>query len=296
MLKQIKETEILKRYSKPPGDPPDKQPGGAISIFPNAPFELPSETFANSLNRRDQNRKELFGWIQRNFSEGIDWCRIHTSGACRYARAGSPNLCKDISHYSRPILFKSGAERIIGVLGLIATFPNLKQYEMACVHRQEIQTIILKCVLISQTGTVIGEGAGGRNIRQDNWNLNTSIKMCVKSALVDAVIRIAGLSGVFIKTHRHTLTKLGACHKNNLPDMGVCHGDNLTGTRVCNKQQNPIDTQYITEPQKDLILKLAGRFGITIDALDKRCKDIFGSALKDLERHYASKLISALNG
>jgi hypothetical protein len=167
---------------------------------------------------------------------------------------------------------------------------------MACVHRQEIQTIILKCVLISQTGTVIGEGAGGRNIRQDNWNLNTSIKMCVKSALVDAVIRIAGLSGVFIKTHRHTLTKLGACHKNNLPDMGVCHGDNLTGTRVCNKQQNPIDTQYITEPQKDLILKLAGRFGITIDALDKRCKDIFGSALKDLERHYASKLISALNG
>jgi hypothetical protein len=110
MLKQIKETEILKRYSKPPGDPPDKQPGGAISIFPNAPFELPSETFANSLNRRDQNRKELFGWIQRNFSEGIDWCRIHTSGACRYARAGSPNLCKDISHYSRPILFKSGAD------------------------------------------------------------------------------------------------------------------------------------------------------------------------------------------
>lgn len=76
--------------------------------------------------------------------------------------------------------------------------------------------------------------------------------------------------------------------------MGACHGDNLISTRVCNKHQNPIDIQYITKPQKGLILKLAGRFGITIETLDKRCKDTFGSALKDLERHHASTLIKYL--
>ncbi len=294
MLKQIKETEILKRYSQPPGDPPDKQIGGAISIFPNVPFELPSETFANSLNRRDQNRKELFGWIQRNFNEGIDWGRIHTSGACRYARAGSPNLCRDISHYSRPILFKSGAERIIAVLGMTATFPNLKQYEMACVHRQEIQTIILKCVLISQTGTVLGEGAGGRNIREDNWRLNTSIKMAAKSALVDAVIRVAALSGVFIKTHRHTLTKLGACHKNSVPVMSDCKNYNLPPRRHCHSQR--LEEKPITDKQRHLIQTIAGRKGLTIESLKKQVQGLFNKNLNDLDRVEASNFIQRLNG
>ena len=288
MLKQIKETEILKRYSQPPGDPPDKQIGGAISIFPNAPFELPSETFANSLNRRDQNRKELLGWIQRNFNEGIDWGRIHTSEACRYARAGSPNLCRNIRHYSRPILFKSGAERIIGVLGMTATFPNLKQYEMACVHHQEIQTIILKCVLISQTGTVIGEGAGARNINQDNGNLNTSIKMCVKSALVDGVLRVTGLSGVFIKTHRHTLTKLGVCHKNSIPGMADCNHNNLPPGGFCNV---PPEDKPITLKQKELIQKIAGRKGMTAESLERLIQDQFNKGLDNLTRVEASKFI-----
>ncbi len=292
MLKQIKETEILKRYSKPPGDPPDEQLGGAISIFPNAPFELPSETFANSLNRRDQNRKELFGWIQRNFNEGIDWGRIHTLGACRYARAGSPNLCRDISHYSRPILFKPGAERIICVLGMTATFPNLKQYEMACVHRQEIQTIILKCVLITQTGTVVGEGAGARNVSQDNGNLNTSIKTCVKSALVDAVFRVTGLSNVFMKTHRHTLAKLGDCHKNSVPVMSDCNINSLPGRSVCNSQPE----EPITQKQKDLIQRIAGRRGLTAEGLEKAVRRLFGKDLDELNRVEASRFINHLNG
>lgn len=292
MLKQIKETEILKRYSKPPGDPPDEQLGGAISIFPNAPFELPSETFANSLNRRDQNRKELFGWIQRNFNEGIDWGRIHTSGACKYARAGSPNLCRDISHYSRPILFKSGAERIIGILGMTATFPNLKQYEMACVHRQEIQTIILKCVLISQTGTVIGEGAGARSISQDNGNLNTSIKACVKSALVDVVLRVTGLSNVFMKTHRNTLAKLGDCYKNSVPVMSDCNINSLPGRSVCNSQPK----EPLTQKQKDLIEKIAGQRGLTTESLKNQVYGLFNKDLDELNRVEASSLIQRLKG
>jgi len=292
MLKPIKETEILKRYSKPPGDPPDKQIGGAISIFPNSPFELPSETFANSLNRRDQNRKELFGWIQRNFTDGIDWGRIHTSEACRYARAGSPNLCRNISHYSRPILFKLGAERIINVLGLTATFPNLKQYEMACVHRQEIQTIVLKCVLINPAGNVIGQGAGARNIKQDNWNLNTSIKMCIKSSLVDVVLRVTGLSDIFIKTHQHTLTKLGVCIKNSMPGMSDCNRDSLPGRSVCNS----LPEKPITQKQKHLIQSIAGRRGLTTESLEKESQRLFNKDLSTLDKVEGHRFIQYFNG
>ena len=51
------------------------------------------------------------------------------------------------------------------------------------------------------------EGAGARHLREDNWKLNTSIKMAQKSAMIDATIRVADLTGVFIKTHRNKLKK-----------------------------------------------------------------------------------------
>lgn len=291
-MKRLSETAILKRYSQPPGDPPDKQLGGAISIFPNAPFELPSETFANSLNKREENRKELLRWVRLNFREGIEFGRVHLDERCQYALAGSPALCRDISHYSRPMLYKAGAERIIGILGLSARFANLKQYEMACVHRQEVNQIIIKCELLTQNGNVVAEGSGGRHIRQDNWNLNTSIKMAIKSALIDAVIRITGLSGVFIKTHQHALTKLGVCHKNSVPVMSDCNGDGLPGRSVCNSQPE----EPITDKQKHLILNLAGRKGLTTESLEKESLGLFNKDLGDLDKVEAHRFIQHLNG
>jgi len=70
--------------------------------------------------------------------------------------------------------------------------------------------------------------------------------MAVKSALVDAVIRVAGLSGIFIKTHQHTLTKLGVCNKISIPGMSDCNGGVLPGRSVCNSQPE----KHITEKQK----------------------------------------------
>lgn len=299
MLKPIKETEILKRYSHPPGDPQgdNKQsPSGSILAFPSNPMEMPEATFESSLKRRETNHKRLIQWIQQNLHPDVHYGRQHVFEQCPYARAGVPHQCRDFSHMSMITLWKAGAEKILGVLGLSVHFPNLQEYVLCCVHKQEITQVLLKCELKTLNGKIVAEGTGARHIKQDDWNLNKAIKMAQKSAVIDATIRCCGLSGVFIKTHRHTLTKLGVCHKNSIPGMSDCNGDNLTGTRICNKPQNPIDIQYITEPQKGLILKLAGRFGITIETLDKRCKDTFGSALKDLERHHASKLISELNG
>ena len=254
-MKHLSESNVLKRFSKPP-DSSNKDPGGAISVFPNAPLEMPSETFNNSLIRRDQNRKTLLKWIQNNLKPDIDYGRIHLVEQCRFARTGSPHLCSEFSHWSLPMLFKSGAERIIGVLGLSAHFPALKELELACIHRQEITKIILKCELKANNGMVVAEGAGGRNIRDDNWNLNTSIKMAAKSALIDGVIRVAGLSGVFIKTHQHTL--------NKLPYRGI-RPDKLTPQRHCNTMQdNPI-----TAKQKQFIHKITGRKGMTTESLER---------------------------
>ncbi|MDA3788483.1 MAG: hypothetical protein PF503_08320 [Desulfobacula sp.] len=293
-MKRLSETAILKRYSQPPGDPPekpDKQPGGAISVFPNAPLDMPSETFNNAITRRDQNRKTLLKWIQGNLRPDIDYGRIHLVEQCRLAKAGRPHMCSEFSHWSTPMLFKSGAERIIGILGLSAHFPALKELELACIHRQEISEIILKCELRTQNGTVVAHGSGARHIRQDNWKLNTSIKMAAKSALIDAVIRVSSLSGVFIKTHQHALTKLGVYHKNSIPGMSDCNGDGLPGRSVCNSQPE----KSITDKQKHLILNLAGRKGLTTESLEKVSRGLFNKDLEDLDRVEASRFIQHFN-
>lgn len=300
MLTPISETEIIKRF-KPTGGPPEengKGRSGSISVFPSSPLDRPAETFNNELNRREANRKALMKWIKENLKPEIHYGRIHIDDRCRFARAGATHLCHDFGHFSRPVLYKAGAERIIGVLGLTATFPNLKQYEMASVHRIEIQTVILKCVLISQNGTVVAEGAGARHIRQDNWNLNTSIKMALKSALIDSVIRITGLSSVFIKTHQNTLTRLGVCH-DSLPGKGDCHERDLLNGSDCHSDGLPKGTDCHRQPEKpvtkkqlQLIQHIAGRKGYTSDSLDKRCQGQFGKSVNDLDKVQAHKLIT----
>jgi len=288
----------LKGFSRPPGDPPDTSnaPPGSIAVFPTSPLDMPSETFENALKRREKNHRMLIQWIQKNFKPDIHYGRIHIENNCKYARASAAHLCSDFSHMSMITLWKSGSEKICRLLGLSVHFPNIHQYELACVHRQEIQMVVLKCELRTTNGTAVAEGTGARHIKQDSWKLNTSIKMAAKSAMVDATIRVAGLSGIFIKTHKHTLTKLGDCNKTDMPSTGACKDYNLTSTGVRKKYQNHISIQYITQRQMDFILKLAGRLGLTIEALNKRCKDSFDNTLKGLERHHASKLISQLNG
>ncbi|MBU1194083.1 MAG: hypothetical protein KKE62_07415 [Proteobacteria bacterium] len=293
MLKHLSETETLKRFVIPPGDPPDntKQgPLGSISVFPISPLDMPSETFEKALKRREKNHQTLIQWIRANLHPDIDYGRSHIVDNCKYARSGVPHLCHDFSHFSMLTLWKSGAEKIIRLLGLTAHFPNLNQYELACVHRQEIQVVMLKCELQTQTGTIVGEGTGARHIKQDDWNLNTSIKIACKSAMVDAVIRTAGLTGVFLKTHRHTLN-------NNLPDIGTCNY-NLTppANRNSNGSRNTQQEKPITQKQKDLIQTIAGRKGLTIESLKKQVHSLFKKDLDDLDRVEASKLVQHLNG
>ena len=173
-------------------------------------------------------------------------------------------------------------------MGLSAHFPNLKQYKMACVHKQEITQVVLKCELKTVTGKVVGEGAGARDLKQDDWNLNTSIKMAAKSAMIDATIRVAGLTGIFMKTHRHTV-------KNKLAGMSDCHRDNLTGGEPCPRPTS-IDEKPITDKQKHLIQTIAGRRGLTTKGLEKQVNSLFNKGLNSLDRVEASRLIQHLNG
>jgi hypothetical protein len=75
MLKPIKDTETLKRYSQPPGAPVDEDLGlsGTISTFPSSPLDIPSATFDSNLKRRQENHQKLIAWkifIQTSITAG----------------------------------------------------------------------------------------------------------------------------------------------------------------------------------------------------------------------------------
>jgi len=146
----------------------------------STPFDLPVAVFTSSLERRKDNRSALIHWVKSALVEGTDYGSIRIKG-------------RD----SKPCLFKPGAEKIAGMLGVTVRFDNAGIYDQLITEGREITAIIMRCQLHNAEGKIVAEGIGGRKVLQDGGDLNKSLKMCCKSAHIDAVLRLAGLSEVF---------------------------------------------------------------------------------------------------
>lgn len=171
----------------------------AAPIASASPLDLPNDIFEAGLARRRQNRAAILGWIREALVEGTDYGRIHVANRdrCAFAKRGEAALCPTPSHWTKPSLFKPGAEKICGMLGVTVHYPNLSAYEQAALSGRNLGTIILRCELRDSQGRVVAEGIGARNVQQDYGDLNKSLKMAGKSAHIDATLRMAGLSEVF---------------------------------------------------------------------------------------------------
>ena len=164
------------------------------------PMDAPTSVFKTGLDRRKANRKTLMEWIRSSLVEGRDYGSITIKGK-----------------KSKPSLLKPGAEKICGMLGLIPTFPNLNRFEESAISGKTINSIILKCELTNQGGKVVGEGIGARFVeQQDKGDLNKSLKMAVKSAMIDSVLRCAGLSEIFTQDMEETHSS--STEDNSKPD------------------------------------------------------------------------------
>jgi hypothetical protein len=171
-------------------------PNSGIAV---SPMDLPTDHFSAALNRRKQNRQLLMEWLRSSLVNGIDYGSIHVVGRdrCQLTQMGRMNECKEASHWSKPCLFKPGAEKITGMLGMTVNFPSLPDYEAAVFGDVPITVIIMRCELRDAHGHVVAEGVGARNLSQDFGDINKSFKMVEKSAHIDATLRLAGLSEMF---------------------------------------------------------------------------------------------------
>lgn len=143
------------------------------------PLDLPVEQFRDSLERRRQNRQALLTWIRDSLVEGVDYGSIPT-------KRGP----------SKPSLWKPGAEKICGSLSVIPRF-NLELKDQLVIAGKSPELVIMRCEIHDAQGRVIAEGHGARSLKQDAGNVNTSIKMAEKSALINATLKLAGLSEIF---------------------------------------------------------------------------------------------------
>ena len=185
--------------SPPSSELAPMQETAASSAISVSPLDLPTEFFSAGLDRRKRNRALLMEWLRTALVEGVDFGRIHIAGKdrCQLVRMGRVHECKDPGHWSKPALFKAGAEKITGMLGMTVHYPTLPAYEDAFLAQADIRTIMLRCELRDAHGHVVAQGAGARQISQDYGDLNKSLKMVAKSAHIDATLRLAGLSEVF---------------------------------------------------------------------------------------------------
>lgn len=144
------------------------------------PLDIPAADFAAALERRGANRKALMSWVREALKAGTDYGTIQIGGRA-----------------SKESLWKPGAEKICGMLGLRAIFPTLPDYERAAIDGKEINHIILRCHLLDAQGNVVADGVGARSVEKERGDLNKALKMAEKSALIDATLRCAGLSEIF---------------------------------------------------------------------------------------------------
>jgi hypothetical protein len=157
-------------------------------------FDQNAGDFRGALARRGDNRKTLIEWVRQALVEGVDFGRIHM---VKKDKCPLGSKCKNDSHFSKPVLFKPGSEKICGMLGVTPTFPRLHDYEQMVIEGRDIAHIMISCHILGVDRAVVSVGVGARSLVSDNGDLNKSLKMACKSAAIDATLRMAGLSEIF---------------------------------------------------------------------------------------------------
>lgn len=168
--------------------------GDRIESLALNPFDGEVSEFMDNLNRRADNRSQFLAFLEDHLKSGVDYGRIHVVGK-KKCSAGSH--CTNPNHFSKPSLMKPGAEKICGWLALTPTYPTLSEYERAAYSGNTIEQVVLRCELVDTHGNVVGVGVGARLVSAEHGDLNKTMKMAAKSALVDAVLRVGGLSEVY---------------------------------------------------------------------------------------------------
>ncbi|MBQ8625245.1 MAG: hypothetical protein IJ419_03620 [Agathobacter sp.] len=171
-----------------------------------------------------------------------------------------------IPNCKKPTLLKSGAEKILNYLGLIARTEISNRVEDYNIGFFSYEA---KVYLIDYNGVVKGEGIGITNTREGKYAKtngyavqNTVLKMAKKRALVDAALNVGNLSARFTQ---------------DVEDMNIesdsAGGKNPEELKQESKQKAD---RPVTQKQLKYLETLMSQHNTSAEAMNKYCKTNFG--------------------
>lgn len=168
-----------------------------------------------------------------------------------------------IPNCKKPTLLKSGAEKILNYLGLIARTEVTNRVEDYNVGFFSYET---KVYLIDYNGVVKGEGIGITNTREGKYAKtngyavqNTVLKMAKKRALVDAALNVGNLSARFTQ---------------DVEDMNI-EPDNAGG-RNPEELKKSKSEKPATKKQLEYLQKLMQQHNNTPETMNKYVRQMYG--------------------
>jgi len=150
-----------------------------------SPFNQKPEDLLAGMTQRHTAWGAFKDWVMENLKDGKDYGSI--TGKTKKGR----------EYTTKPFLQKPGSEKILNALGGMPEFPNLGKYEQMAIEGHMPSSVVLICEIRDHLGRKMAVGAAGRTLLQDDDDLNKCIKMTLKSAQIDATLRLGGLSELF---------------------------------------------------------------------------------------------------
>ncbi len=153
----------------------------AVEALDNQYIPTPEVKELSELETKIKNQIErrelLYGYAKSSMRNGVDYFIID----------------------GKKSLGKAGAEKICSLFGVEIGEPEVHLGTMAALPEAQVKAgaIVYMITLYSPSKERIGSGLGARKITQDGGDINKTVKMAKKSALIDAVLSTFGLSDLF---------------------------------------------------------------------------------------------------
>ena len=151
---------------------------------------LSTETLRQALQTQTDQRQLIKDFVQLHLTDGVDYGKIHVVSRDKCPDA---DRCKKSYHYSKPVLFKPGQEKLFSLFQVTAKLErDAETYEML----PDVKNLVAyKCILYRKD-IIIGEGRGSATVGDNRRDANATIKIAEKRARMDACLSL-GFSEYF---------------------------------------------------------------------------------------------------
>jgi len=170
---------------------------GANQVVSFSPLAAEPVVFKNQLISRQENYDQLASFMREMLIPDKDFGRIHHANKDKCPKPWACSYKREPYHWSDNSLWAPGADKVLAMLGLEATYTGYQDYIRAAVTGKQISDVIMTCHVLASAENKIAEGMGAATRGDHRGDLNNTLKIACKRARVDAVLRLPGISALF---------------------------------------------------------------------------------------------------